>query len=165
MIESVVIFLAKYLYLIITGITFLFIFFSPKKVRLQLIALVILSLVMAFIIGRILNIFIFNPRPFVEGNFTPLVSHIPNNGFPSEHTLLTGTLALCVFSFNKKLGTILLILAILVGFGRMGAGVHHFSDIIGGMLISLVAVSGIYFILKNKKFIKAAERQFLVLTK
>ncbi len=149
MTESIIIFLAKYLYLIVIGITFLFILFSPKKVRLQFILLTILSLLVAFMVGRVLSIFIINPRPFVEGNFLPLVSHIPNNGFPSEHALLVFTLALSVYYVNKKVGILLLILGVLVGVGRILTGVHHILDILGSIIISIFVVSSVYLFLKR----------------
>lgn len=151
MVENIIIFFAKYLHLVIIGGVILCVLLCEKKIKRQILLLSVFSLPTAFIIGRIVNKLIIHPRPFVEGNFVPLVPHIPDNGFPSEHTLLAVTLALIVLYSNKKWGIVLLILSMFVGLGRVWAGVHRPSDIIGSIVISVVVVSSVYIILKRKK--------------
>jgi undecaprenyl-diphosphatase len=95
--------------------------------------------------------FYFDPRPFVQGNFTPLLPHAADNGFPSDHTLLAAAIAFATFHFNKKLGLFLLLLAILVGVARILAGVHHVADIAGSIIITgLVYFLAVYSIRKKE---------------
>lgn len=145
----IIIFLASYLHFIIVGITILFLFFLHGKARFNFVKVLLVSLGAVFIISRSLNKFIISPRPFVHEKFSPLIFHIPDNGFPSEHTLLVITLALSVYYFNKKVGILLLILGVLVGVGRILAGVHHLLDILGSIIISICVVSSVYIFLKR----------------
>ena len=37
-----------------------------------------------------------DPRPFAVGHFRPLIPHVTDNGFPSDHALLAAFLVACV---------------------------------------------------------------------
>ena len=54
------------------------------------------------VIALILGHLYYNPRPFVVGNFTPLISHSVDNGFPSDHVLLASAIASILYFFSKK---------------------------------------------------------------
>ncbi len=105
-----------------------------KKMEIAIFAIITLPAI--YLTAKIASLLYFNPRPFVVGNFTPLIEHANNNGFPSDHTLLSGAIAMVVYFFSKKIGVFLLILAFLVGFARVLAGVHHFVDIMGSIVIA-----------------------------
>lgn len=79
-----------------------------------------------------------DPRPFVTGHFTPYFSHAPDNGFPSDHTLLASFLAFTVWHYRRRAGWWLLGIAVLIGLSRVIAGVHHMQDIIGSIVFALV---------------------------
>ena len=76
-------------------------------------------------------------------HFTPLISHAANNGFPSDHSLISFAFASIVFLFNKKLGFVLFLLSFLVGLSRVYVGVHYPIDILGSFLICII-VAKIY---------------------
>ncbi len=69
----------------------------------------------------------------------PLITHAADNGFPSDHTLLTMTIASILFLYNKRLGIVLAILAVIVGYSRVLAKVHHPVDIFGSIVIAIIA--------------------------
>jgi len=92
----------------------------------------------SYIAAKLISRFYFDPRPFVVGNFTPLIPHTADNGFPSDHALLGAAIAFSIFHFNKKLGFLLLYLTALVGVARVMAGVHHATDIAGSVAIVLI---------------------------
>ena len=84
--------------------------------------------------------------------------------FPSSHTMLTFTIFLCVMMFLgayiKKAGLALalkIVSGIFAGIsvlGRLLSGVHWFTDILGGVLISLAVLFlffGVLALLKNKE--------------
>ncbi len=145
-----IIFLAEYLHWVIVATVLVFGFLSTPAQRKRMVTLTVLAAPIALIIDRVLNKIIISPRPFVEGGFVPLVQHSADNGFPSEHTLLVLFIACTVWVFNRKLGIILLFAGLLVGVGRILAGIHSPLDILGSAMIALVAVSGSVWILKRK---------------
>lgn len=104
---------------------------------------------MALVVGKILNHDIQDPRPFVVKHITPLVAHAADNGFPSDHTLLTMTIASIVFVYNKKLGIILGAISLCVGLARVFAQIHHLEDIIGSIIIAIGSTYVAYIVLPH----------------
>ena len=138
MFTILIIFSAKYLYLISIAI---FIGWGTVSIRRkEFMFLSIFTLPLSYILSRIASSLYYNPRPFVSEHITPLIHHIADNGFPSDHALLTGTLAAIVTVFDKRIGTLLWILAIMVGGARVLAGVHHTTDIIGSYIIAIAGL-------------------------
>jgi len=138
--EVIVIFLATRLHILIVimGIIFLLVTSMNQKKKLIQIAIVVLPV--SFVLSKIASILYYNPRPFVVGSFDPLIFHIADNGFPSDHMLLVSVIAIIVLMFDRFLGAILILLSILVGMGRVLSDVHHLFDIVGSVVIVLVAV-------------------------
>lgn len=110
----------------------------PLKRQAVLVAIggVVITVILALIGSKLFN----NPRPFVAGNFTPYFAHGNDNGFPSDHTLLAGLIGWLALCYSRKFGAIVLSIAALIGASRVIAGVHHFSDIIGALVISGIGV-------------------------
>ena len=136
---EIIIFLATKLHVIMVVTVLVYILFLHKEKRNQTLLLTLLTLPIAFIFGKVASLFIDNPRPFVVEDIAPLIQHIADNGFPSDHTLLAATVACVVFVYNKPIGAILLGLSILVGVSRVLAGVHHYLDVSGSVLIAVFA--------------------------
>lgn len=96
---------------------------------------------LSYALAAIGNYLYYDPRPFVAGHFTPLIAHAADNGFPSDHTLLAATLAVIGMYWNKWLGLTLWVITIVIAIARVYTGLHHPIDVIGSMIIALVAVS------------------------
>jgi undecaprenyl-diphosphatase len=144
-----IVFGASYLYIVIATIA-LFIFLrSDKKLQSSFVKLSLFSFPLSFVLAKISAYFITSPRPFVVEHIQPLVHASVDNGFPSDHTLLAMTIALTIFVYNKKVGSILVILAIIVGVARVLAHVHHVEDIGGSIVISIIASYGAYYLLRS----------------
>ena len=84
------------------------------------------------------------PRPFVTYSniINPQVEgmRIDSSSFPSSHTYIVFAIATSVFLYgHKRLGTALFVLAIFVAVGRVGAGLHYPSDVIGGAGIGIAS--------------------------
>lgn len=156
--NGIIIFGAKYLYLLIIALFILSFIKSPEK-RKQIIWLSVLALPIIFIISRIASWIYFDPRPFVVGKFTPLIPHVSDNGFPSDHTLLAAGIASIAWFFNKKFSIFLFILGILVGVSRVYAGVHHLTDIIGAIIIAVVGTAIAHYYILPKIFHRKKETQ------
>lgn len=56
-------------------------------------------------------------------------------GLPSGHAAYMFALAATMYSFDKKAGVILYILAIITGVARVLSGVHFWYDIVGGAVL------------------------------
>jgi len=149
--NKLIIFLGEYFYIFILIISGLRIFFLDQDIRKQLLRLAFFATPLAFIVSRILNNFIINPRPFVEHGTTPLFPHTPDNGFPSDHALLVMLVAFLISPYDKRFGVVLCVLGIIVGIARVAAGVHHMTDIAGSIMVTGLSVLCVYQILKRKK--------------
>lgn len=79
-------------------------------------------------------------RPFELMGVNPGAAYLNNPGFPSDHALFVTAIALAVWfeTRQKSITAILVVLLILVGFGRVVALVHTPVDVIGGVLVALV---------------------------
>ena len=129
---------AKYLIVlsVLIAIFFLFRMRSSPHLLKQAAIMGSIILMLTYVAAKIAKLFYFDPRPFVVGNFAPLIPHIADNGFPSDHTLLAAAIAAIVTKYNWRLGIILWILALLIGTARVLAGVHHTIDILGSLIIA-----------------------------
>lgn len=96
-----------------------------------------MSFIFSYLLAKISAMFIYDPRPFVTSHVQPLFPHTPDNGFPSDHTLLTTAIAAVIFAFNKRLGAFLFALALVIGLARILAHVHQPLDIISSVLIAV----------------------------
>lgn len=93
----------------------------------------------SLLLFRILDELVFDPRPFAVGHYQPLLPHTANNGFPSGYALLAAAIVSSVFFANRKWAIPFVLLAFLVGWARVGVGIHHMVDIAGSWGIVTVA--------------------------
>jgi len=111
---------------------------AEASMRKQLAISLVVSVVVTTILIKLAANIHQDPRPFVRDGVTPYFPHGNDNGFPSDHTTYSAIIAWVVFSQNRKLGVILLALALVIGSARVIAGVHHGIDIIAGFVIAAV---------------------------
>lgn len=136
--SSLIIFGAQYLYLVIVIGALWYIFLQKKEMRLKIVVCAMIALPLSYVIAKAMSLLYYDPRPFVVGQFVPLLPHAPDNGFPSDHTLLSSAVAAVIFFFHRKTGLILFVVTFLVGTARVLAGIHHFVDILGSIVIATV---------------------------
>jgi len=159
MYDFVVVFFAKYLYLLPVAIFVGYGFFTHRKKDFFLFALVVLPV--SFILSRIAGHLFYDPRPFIDSSIIPLIKHVPDNGFPSDHALLTGTLASIISVFSAPLGALLWVFAILVGGARVLAHVHHTLDIVGSYLIAIISILVFYPFLESARTVFSRVLKYL----
>ena len=141
MIDSIAIFVAKYFFVIPIALGGMYFLTHHWEIRKKMIILSAISLPLTLIGILILNYLYYDPRPFIITHFDPIVSHIPDNGFPSNHAALTFLIALIIYTFNRKIGLFLFLISILVSITRVYLGLHHFVDIIAGILLATGAIA------------------------
>jgi undecaprenyl-diphosphatase len=145
-VDSLIVFVAKYfLYIsiIIVGVYWLRASTNDKfSLAWKLIGGGILALAMARVGGH----FYYDTRPFVAHHIKPLFAHAADNGFPSDHALLTSFLGFSMIPYSRRVATALLINAVLVGWARVAAHVHSPIDIIGSFVFAGVSAAIIVWI-------------------
>jgi membrane-associated phospholipid phosphatase len=110
---------------------------------------VLATLAIAMVIEEGLDSLITAPRPFVAGGFEPLVTMTPDEfytSFPSGHATFMAALGVAVFLIDRYAGIVTLFCAVLVGAGRVLAGVHYPTDILGGFVVGGMAAGLVSFL-------------------
>jgi undecaprenyl-diphosphatase len=134
--NTLISFTAQYLYLVCAVLALLFWLRLESRERKRLTIVAVAAGGIAVVLTKLTGALIIDPRPFVVGHYSPLFSHAADNGFPSDHTVLTSLLGFLILSHSKRFGAAMLLLAFLVGASRVAAGIHHPEDIVGGFLIA-----------------------------
>jgi undecaprenyl-diphosphatase len=157
--HEIIIVVAKYFVVLPVVIVFLIGARLPRRQQLELLGLLTIGGVLSLLLARLSSHLYYDPRPFAAGHFRPLIPHSTDNGFPSDHTLISAFFAYVALHYNKKLGWMVMALAILIGSSRVAAGVHHIDDVLGSFIIAgagyWLAILGIQFV--NRKLIKPAK--------
>jgi len=124
------------------------------------------SFILATIFTKLIRIYHYSPRPFVNNPIRQLLYHSDVSSFPSMHATFFFTLATVICVFNKKKiidskGHPLLskswpffIGAILISIARVIGGVHWPADVVAGAVLGIFSVEVIYFVVSKvfKKF-------------
>lgn len=108
----------------------------PGKKRQQLITLLLVSAVFSLALAKLGHHVYENPRPFITDHTPAIYTSSIDNGFPSDHTLLAALLGFVALAFSRKIGIGLLIVALLVAWGRVAGHVHHFTDVFASFAIA-----------------------------
>jgi undecaprenyl-diphosphatase len=136
--DFLIVFGAKYLvFFVVLGSLIVLTLIDKREQRKFLFATVIAG-VTATILKQVASSVYDDPRPFTQGVHA-LIAHSIENGFPSDHTVLSFCAAALAFDFRRKIGLCLLLLSALVGISRVLAGVHHPIDVIAGAAIGILA--------------------------
>ena len=154
-----IIFCAKYLFVVPVLLAGIFFLKQSRATKRSMLVFGVCSLGLALVLATIAGWIFYDPRPFASGHFTPLIAHAADNGFPSDHTLLTSAIACLIFVYHKRLGSFLLLLAVVVGGARVAAGIHSPIDIIGSILLSMAATGTIYCIARSRGWVRGNVRR------
>jgi undecaprenyl-diphosphatase len=138
--DGIIVFFASYLAYILIVVFLALVFFSQYagREKLQIVVVTgVSALIARFGIAELIRFFYHRPRPFLD---LPVHQLLTSNewSFPSGHATFFFAMATVVYFYNKKWGIGFFIIAILITAGRVAAGVHYPSDIVGGALIGVI---------------------------
>lgn len=95
---------------------------------------------LAIVVVNSIGFMVYRARPYLAS--TEIIQMIPapltNHSFPSGHTAVSFAAAAAITLGAPEIGLFALVLAALVGFGRVAVGVHYPSDIFVGALVGMV---------------------------
>jgi undecaprenyl-diphosphatase len=90
----------------------------------------------------------YSARPFVAGHYAPLFAHTNDASFPSDHLCALGGVATGAWMSLRRLGVAAAILAGLVAFARVYAGIHYVADVVAGFLIGIVCAVTVWYMVR-----------------
>ncbi|MBI4202913.1 MAG: phosphatase PAP2 family protein [Chloroflexi bacterium] len=92
----------------------------------------VMALVLANVAVEVLNGIFFRPRPFASFKVSLLFYRPTDSSFPANPAAVAFAVATAVWMWNRKVGAVLIALAVLYSFSRVYAGVFYPLDVLGG---------------------------------
>src|SRR6266852_8586307 len=127
--DAVMIASAKYLpFVFAAALVGYWISWRPRNQRAALLAGV--SALIALGIGQIMGKLLPRPRPYLSHSITQLIPPSLDTSFPSDHAILGFAVAIMVWKFNRRVGLVLLLLAVVMAFARVFVGAHYPGDVL-----------------------------------
>ncbi len=133
-------------YLIVLPAVALYLYYRKDRNVVSLIV----AFVLLYVIGDTIKLIVKEPRPcnVADLSWINQIGCENTYSFPSNHaTVLTGIAAFT--NKYKYIRALYIIWLLLVLFGRVYLGLHYLTDVIAGVIISLVVVAFIWPFRKN----------------
>jgi undecaprenyl-diphosphatase len=94
-----------------------------------------LGYVVAFVVHHIYD----RARPYEAHPIRHPWSSSTDASFPSDHTSLSFAIAFAVLAFDTVAGVVFLVVAAIIGVGRLFIGAHYPGDVLAGVAVGLFA--------------------------
>lgn len=138
MLEIFITFMASFLIWFMFGGLFV-LWTVDGRIKKEQVVHALLAFIVAWVLTDIIKNFFPTLRPFEVNHLRTLTVFARGDGsFPSGHTASSFALATTIFLHDKKVGSGFLIVAALVGVGRILGNVHYPIDIFGGATLGIV---------------------------
>lgn len=133
------------IWIAIGGVLLLF-----KRTRTVGITVLVALLINDIMTNMILKDLFARPRPYVaSAEIVPLIKKLSSYSFPSGHTSVSFSGALVLYRMMpRKVGVPAIILAAMIGFSRLYVGVHFPTDVLGGIVIGIIASTLAYYLVR-----------------
>lgn len=126
-------------YVLVAGVAAAFIF-RLGILRSRALTATFVGLVARFVFTPVVRFFIPRDRPFVaHADIVKLFNREDAPSFPSGHAAFFFAVAFSLWLTNRRWGAAFFVGATLVSLGRVAAGVHYPTDILGGAAVGLAA--------------------------
>jgi undecaprenyl-diphosphatase len=96
-----------------------------------------LSAGLALTLAKVISDAVARQRPFVDHPHAAhlFIKHAADYGFPSDHASGAFAIAVALLLRHRRAGLLALVMATLIGVGRVMIGVHYPTDILGGAVL------------------------------
>lgn len=136
--HTLVVWIAKYA-IVVPIIVWLWVLVRlPNRQKVDFVIVSVVGGVVAWLLAGLGHNLIHDPRPFLREGRRPLFQSSTDNGFPSDHALLSFFLAFVIARWRWATGLILVAVALLIGWARVYSNVHHGADILGSAVIAAI---------------------------
>lgn len=138
MTELLITLLASFLIWVMYG-GLLVLWLIDGKIKREQALHALISSFFAWLLAQMIKGLFPTERPFMENGVMPLTLIVSSDGaFPSGHTAAAFALAVSIWLHDKKLGSVYLVAALLIGAARVAGNVHYPFDIIGGAAVGTI---------------------------
>ena len=94
---------------------------------------------LAYVVNFVIHHVYDRARPYEAHPIRHPWSSSTDASFPSDHTSLSFAIAFAVLMFDTGVGVVFLVLAAIIGIGRLFIGAHYPGDVLAGVLVGLAA--------------------------
>jgi undecaprenyl-diphosphatase len=98
-----------------------------------------LSAAIGYVIAFVIHHLYDRPRPYEAHTIAHPWSSSTDASFPSDHTTVSFAIAFAVLAFDSVVGVLFLVIATIIGVGRLFIGAHYPGDVLMGVAIGAVA--------------------------
>ncbi len=134
--DNLMIGLAKYGVLLM-ALPLLYMWFKGDESKKKVALLSLLSMAIALLINQLIGHIYFRQRPFAFHEVNLLLAKSADPSFPSDHSAFVFAIAWLLLFKDKRIGSLALGLAMLVGISRIFVGTHYPGDVLGGATVGL----------------------------
>jgi undecaprenyl-diphosphatase len=147
LIDDLMRFSALYLVFLVFSIGGAVVVHALTRRRIRPVVSLASGLVLAFLLGQILNHASHEQRPFQSHAVHQLIAHSPGVSMPSDHATAAFAVAFGVLVFlSRRAGLALTAMALLIGVARVWCGVHYPGDILAAAIIAALATLTAYVV-------------------
>ncbi|MBT2637821.1 undecaprenyl-diphosphatase [Bacillus sp. ISL-39] len=133
--NPVIVLIANNAIYLLAAAVLVYLFSRNQRNRLMVVS-GLTALLLAEIAGKIAGMLHSNHQPFATlPDVNQLIKMEVNNSFPSDHSIIFFTMAVTFWLFKRKHTYLWILLAGMVGFSRIWAGVHYPADIVAGAFL------------------------------
>ena len=97
------------------------------------------SAALAYVVTFVIHHLYDRARPYEAHRIPHPWASSTDPSFPSDHTSLSFAIAFAVLAFDTVAGVLFLLVAALIGVGRLFIGAHYPGDVLAGVGVGLVA--------------------------
>jgi undecaprenyl-diphosphatase len=97
-----------------------------------------LSAAVAYVVAFVIHHVYDRPRPYEAHAIAHPWSSSTDASFPSDHTSLSFAIAFAVLAFDTVAGAVFIVVAAIIGFGRLFIGAHYPGDVLAGIAVGAV---------------------------
>lgn len=138
--RALAVFCASYLVYLMAVVWLVVVAWRRSRLTLALVVRVVVMVLLAYLTAKILGGIVVDQRPYLADHVRPLTTIAHDNGFPSDHTLLAAAIGASLWWIDRRWVTLFALATLLVMLGRLAIGAHHTLDVVGSVVVVLVAM-------------------------